>query len=303
MTLIPSVDDLLLPIMKLLEDGNIHTIRDVINDMGELATLTDEEKHQLTPVGKRSVFSTRIMWAVSTLRNSRLLENTQRGEFKITKRGSLALRQKPDKIDRKFLLQYPEFRNFIKKNLISDSKQLDQNDKISPIEIIEKKCMQLEEDLCNDLLSKIKNMHSYAFENLVVKLLVKMGYGFTENKGKHIQKTHDGGIDGVINQDELRLEQIYIQAKRWNTSSVGVDKVHSFIGALSSNHAKKGVLMTTSYFTQDAKKAVENIEVRVVLIDGEELTKLLYKNNMGVTTSNEYFVKKIDQDFFDELLS
>ena len=298
--MIPSIYEMLLPIMKLLEDDKPHKIRDVIRDLAKQFEVTDQERRKLTPVAKRGVFYVRVLWAVSTLRNTELLQNIEMGVFKITARGHEILKKNPDKIDRQYLSQFPKYQDFVnKKSLVLEQPISDVDETVSPIETIEEKYLELEKDLNNELLAKVKNMSPFVFEDLVTKLLTAMGYGFPE-EGQHARKTRDGGIDGVINQDELGLEKIYLQAKRWSDSNVGIDDIHKFVGALHDKHAKKGVFITTSAFTQDAKDSAKNSDVNIILIDGEVLTKLLYNNNLGVITSKTYEIKKIDQDFFDE---
>ena len=286
--------------MKILDDNDPHKIKDVIEELAIQFKLTDEEKYKLTSIGKRRVFDTRVMWAVSTLRNTGCLQNIERGVFNITSRGREILKNNPDKIDPKYLLRFQEYRDFIKRERPRNTDQTNSNDnEVSPTEIIEEKYLEIKQDLQNELLSKIKKILPNEFENLVEKLLTAMDYGIPE-EGIHKNRTRDGGIDGIISQDKLGLEKIYLQAKRWNDTSVGVDEIHKFVGALSDKHGKKGVFITTSTFTAEAIKSAKQSNVNVRLISGEELTELLYSNNLGVNESKTYTIKKIDQDFFDE---
>lgn len=286
--------------MKILDDGDQHTVKDVIKELSIQFELTDEERRKLTPIGKRRVFDTRVMWAVSTLRNTGCLKNIERGVFNITSRGREVLKDNPNKIDSKYLSRFQEYRDFIKKEKPNNTERLNSDDnEVSPTEIIEEKYLEIKQDLQNELLLKIKEISPYEFESLVTKLLTAMGYGFPED-GRHNNKTRDGGIDGIISQDKLGLEKIYLQAKRWNNAPVGVDEIHKFVGVLSSEHGKKGVFITTSTFTDDAIKSAKQSNVNVRLISGGELTELLYSNNLGVNESKTYTIKKIDQDFFDE---
>ena len=298
--MIPPYYDMLLPIMEILVDNKLHTIREVIECLANKFMITREDRRKLTPVGKRSVFYTRVMWSVSTLRHAEILQNTERGVFKLTDRGRKVLEQKPNKIDHRFLLQFHEYQDFIYRNRSTNVQEPDPSniETVSPIETIEDKCIELERDLYNELLSKVKNISPFVFENLVAKLLTAMGYGFPE-EGKHTKQTRDGGIDGVISQDELGLEKIYFQAKRWNNNNVGIVDIHRFIGALHTQHAKKGVYITTSVFTLDAQQSVKDSGDNIALIDGDTLAKLLYKNNLGVAVSKTYTTKKIDEDFFE----
>lgn len=301
--MIPDINSIQLSVLKILEDKKPHKIRDVVEHIAQEYTVSENERERLTPVGKRPAFYTRVIWAVSQLRNAVLLENLERGVFKITKRGLDVLIKNPKTIDNKLLSQFPEYRNFIgmdKDN--SDQIPLSkEQEKKSPIEVLEYNYKKLKQDTIEDILSTIKKMQPFSFEHLVVELLLKMGYGGPLNEGMVTKKTRDGGVDGIIKEDELGLGKIYVQAKRWGTV-VSEPQIHTFVGALDGQNAKKGIFITTSHFSPDALKYSEKIIGKdVVLIDGNKLSELLFEHNLGVSVHETYEVKKIDSDFFVEL--
>ncbi len=300
--MIPDISSIQLSVLKILEDKKSHKIRDVVENIAHEYAVSENEREKLTPVGKRPAFYTRVVWAVSQLRNAVLLENLERGVFKITKRGLDVLLKNPKTVDNKLLSQFPEYRNFIgidKDN--SDQILSKEQEKKSPIEVLEYNYKKLKQDTIEDILSTIKKIPPFSFEHLVVELLLKMGYGGLLNEGMVTKKTRDGGIDGIIKEDELGLGKIYVQAKRWG-SVVSEPNVHTFVGALDGQNAKKGIFITTSHFSPDALKYSEKITGKdVVLINGNELAELLFEHNLGVSVHETYEVKKLDSDFFADL--
>jgi restriction system protein len=232
-----------------------------------------------------------------------LLQNVERGIFKITEQGLDVLKKNPKKIDNKILTQFQEYKKFIGLDKEKSTKESfsQVNEKISPIEILEQNYKRLKQDLIQDILSHVQRVSPFTFEKIVVKLLIMMGYGGPLEDGKVTQKTRDGGIDGIINEDELGLGKIYIQAKRWK-DSISEPAIHQFVGALDGKNAKKGIFITTSNFTSDAIKYSERIIGKdIVLIDGNQLAELLFKHDLGVFPSSVYEIKKIDSEFFEEL--
>ncbi len=304
MVLIPVFHKMIRPILELLADKELHRLKEVVNHLAAHFEISEEERLELTPVGKRGKFYIRVAWAISTLRNIGLLENTEIGVFKITKKGDQKrniLIRNPNMSGFNFLSQFPEYRNFLHRNRDTGSETQDSDgDELSPQELIDKNFLILETNLHDELLSEINDMDPYAFQRLVSTVLTAMRYGSPDLE-TDLPKTRDGGIDGIINQDELGLEKIYLQAKRWRTNRVSKDEIQKFMGALSDKATKKGVFITTSKFTRDAKDfAKSNANFSVVLIDGQKLAKLMDKYNLGVTNSKTYTIKKFDQDFFDE---
>jgi restriction system protein len=236
-----------------------------------------------------------------------LLETTRRGFYRITNRGKELFKKQPKTINVKFLQRYPEFLEFqrLKRTKNGDKnigdKKCTDNSTTTPLETLESAYENLRSELADELLNKLKKISPSFFERLVVELLVKMGYGGSrKDAGKAIGKSGDGGIDGIIKEDKLGLDVVYIQAKRWDNNSVGRPDVMQFAGALQAQRASKGVFITTSRFTDDARSYVSQIGSKIVLIDGKQLTDLMIEYDLGVSTVSLYPVKKIDSDYFEE---
>ncbi len=301
--LIPDINHIQLSVLKILNDKKPHKFRNVVECIAQEYKVSKNEQERLTPVGKRSAFYVRVTWAVSQLRNTVLLENLERGVLKITERGINVLSKNPKTIDNKLLSQFPEFKKFTGVNK-DDSKQIPSSkdhEKKSPIEILEYNYKKLKQNTIEDILSTIKEMHHFSFERLVVELLLKMGYGGPMNEGVVTKKTRDGGIDGIIKEDELGLGKIYVQTKR-QKALVTEPNIHTFVGALDGQNAKKGIFITTSCFSSDALKYSEKITGKdLVLIDGNKLSELLFEHNLGVSIHETYKIKKLDSDYFDDL--
>jgi restriction system protein len=267
--------------------------------------LSQEERDELLPSGRQRTFENRVGWARTYLKNAWLLEYTKRGHFRITKRGEKVLADKPKKIDAKFLEQFPEFVAFRSRR--REKKQSPEGPGVdetkTPEERLEEAHQQLQDDLAEELLNTIVSECSPAFfEQLVVELLLKMGYGGSRAEaGKAIGRSGDEGIDGVIREDRLGLDVVYIQAKRWkNPNPVGRKEIQSFAGALQGQRARKGIFITTSTFTRDAVDYVTKIDVKIALIDGERLAQLMIEHDLGVSKVATYETKKIDMDYFAE---
>lgn len=296
---IPDYQKLMLPLLKLLANGQELHFSPLVNILSDEFNLSDEERKQLLPSGQMTTIKSRSGWARTYLKKAGLIEQPKRGYVKITARGLGVLEKNLAQIDNKFLEQYPEFIAFRDAgkseiepqvpNLISDT---------TPEESIENAFFNLNSQLSSDLLEIIKSSTPSFFERLVVELLLAMGYGGSRiDAGRAIGQSGDGGIDGIIDEDKLGLDSIYIQAKRWE-GSVGRPEIQKFVGALQGNRAHKGVFITTSEFTKDAQEYVKNISNKVVLINGFTLTKLMIENDVGVSTVSTYKVKKIDSDYF-----
>lgn len=296
---IPDFQTLMLPLLKLLANGQELHFSPLVNILSDEFNLSDEERKQLLPSGQMTTIKSRSGWARTYLKKAGLIEQPKRGFVKITARGLEALEKNLAQIDNKFLEQFPEFIAFRDAgkseiepqvpNLITDT---------TPEESIENAFFNLNSQLSSDLLEIIKSSTPSFFERLVVELLLAMGYGGSRiDAGRAIGQSGDGGIDGIIDEDKLGLDSIYIQAKRWE-ASVGRPEIQKFVGALQGNRAHKGVFITTSEFTKDAQEYVKNISNKVVLINGFTLTKLMIENDVGVSTVSTYKVKKIDSDYF-----
>jgi len=297
--LIPDFQKFMLPLLRLAGDKKEHRLQDAVEQLANEFGLTEEERKELLQSGTQTLFANRVGWANTYLKKAGLLESTRRGYFAITERGLKVLQDNPAEINVKYLEQFPEFVQFRKLQKTPGGKS-DSNfseDK-TPLELIEIGSRKLQDELASELLEQVKKCSPAFFEKLVVELLVKMGYGGSlEDAGKAVGRTGDEGIDGIIKEDKLGLDAVYIQAKRWN-SSVGRKEIQQFAGALQGQKAKKGIFITTSSFSKEARDYAAKIENRIVLIDGEELVKLMIENNLGVSITAQYAVKKIDLDYF-----
>jgi len=307
---LPGFQDFMLPILTILKDGKELQKKDIKETVSQSLNLSEEEKSLKSQDGKYYVFSNRIAWALTYLKHAGLIESKKYGFYNITMEGQKVLRSNPARIDRKFLLQYPTFRDFvyprsentevIKKIQDKDEDKEDLSTNDDPQEMIENGYQIILNGLCKEILDKIKSCTPRFFEVLVVELLLKMGYGGSlKDAGKAIGQSGDGGIDGIIKEDKLGLDAIYIQAKRWE-GSVGRPEIQKFVGSLVGNHANKGVFITTSSFTNEAESFVKTIHHKVVLIDGETLAQYMVDYDLGVTKEISYDIKRIDNDFFVE---
>ncbi|MBY0502862.1 MAG: restriction endonuclease [Bryobacteraceae bacterium] len=292
----------MLPFLIALRDGREHLLRDAEDGLADYFQLTAAERAELLPSGQQSVFKNRIGWARTYLKKAGLVESPKRGVFKITTRGTSTLATNPSRIDAKYLEQFPEFIEFrdVSKPSSEASLTEDATSKITPEEEIELAYQGLRRQLSEEILSRVLTCSPTFFEQLVVELLVKMGYGGSRrDAGERIGQTGDGGIDGIIKEDRLGLDAIFIQAKRWQ-GSVGRPEVQKFVGALQGQRARKGVFITTSVYTADAVDYVSRIDAKVVLIDGKQLATLMMDFDVGVAISSSYIVKRIDSDYFEE---
>lgn len=288
----------MLPLLKLAADGQEHTKKEAVEKLGIHFELTEVEFEEKLPSGRQSTFDNRVAWARSYLKMAQLLDSPKRGCFLITPRGQAVLAQKPDRINIRFLEQFPEF---LASRSGDKAKDLETDQQIvvrTPEETLEFAHQKLRQNLAEELVQTIKTCSPTFFEQLVVDLLVRMGYGGTrKDAGKAVGKSGDGGIDGIIKEDRLGLDAIYIQAKRWD-GTVGRPEVQKFAGALMGHGARKGVFITTSGFSKEATDYVSNIDRKIVLIDGETLASLMIDHNVGVSTVVSYEIKKVDIDYF-----
>jgi restriction system protein len=298
---IPDYQTLMLPLLKFLSDEKEHNLPDATKAISDEYNLSPAERQQLLPSGQQTVIRNRLGWARTYMAKAGLIKSTRRAFWQITSRGKEILSTKPDRIDVHFLQQFPEFLQF--KDLHHEKEQevpTKQADEYNPEEALDRAHQRLRENLESDLLQQVKAASAVFFENLVVQLLVRMGYGGNlQDAGRAVGQSGDGGIDGIIKEDQLGLDVIYIQAKRWE-NTVGRPEIQKFAGALQGHRARKGVFITTSDFSKDAIDYVERIDSKIVLIDGESLAKFMVERNVGVSTTQTIEVKRIDQDYFIE---
>lgn len=299
---IPDFQSFFLPMLRATADGVEHPISDLRERIAIDFKLTPEELQQKVPSGVQIVFANRVAWSTVYLNKAAALFRVKRGVFRITQRGMEILGLGLPKVTIRDLAKYPEFATFQKGSQTagdeeSPSKALQTQ---TPEEDLENAYRVLRTTLANDVLEMVKKASPAFFERLVVDLLVAMGYGGdVENSGQIVGKSGDGGIDGIIKQDKLGLDVVYVQAKRWN-GSVGRPIAQAFAGSLEGVRARKGVLITTSYFSQDALDYVKRIEKRIVLVDGNQLADLMIDHDIGVSITRTYKVKRLDFDYFEE---
>lgn len=302
---IPDYQSIMLPLLELASSNPTEelSLQEAVNTLTEKFNLTDEERSALLPSGRQATFLNRVGWAATYMKKAGLLEATRRGFFKISQRGLEVLAQKPPAINARFLKQFPEFVEFqaLRSVKNGDDKDEDTAEPRTPEESLEIEYQRIRDNLASQLLERIKQSSPSFFERLVVELLVKMGYGGSRSDaGRAVGKSGDGGIDGIIKEDRLGLDVIYIQAKRWDGNTVGRRDVQQFAGALQGQRANKGIFLTTSKFTNEAHDYVSKIGSKIVLIDGEQLAQLMIDNNVGVSLSTSYEIKRIDSDYFSE---
>lgn len=299
--MIPDFQTIMLPFLKILGDGEEHTTIETNQKLAGHFGLTEEELNEYLPSRAAKTFPNRVAWAKSYLKMAGLLESTKRSSFKITDAGMTLLSTNPFEINLKLLKTIPTYQE--RNGKPKDEETLDPeivNSKATPEEELESNYLNIRKNLAQELLLKIKCCSPSFFETLVVELLVKMGYGGSiKDAGRSIGKSGDEGIDGIIKEDKLGLDVIYIQAKRWE-NVVGRPEIQKFVGALAGQGAKKGVFITTSRFTNDAREYQPRNETKIVLIDGEQLTNLMIDYNLAVSTVNTFEIKRIDNDYFEE---
>lgn len=303
---IPNYQTFMYPFLELLGDQKEHTLQEAYTYLANHFNLSNEEQEELLPSGKQLVFHNRIGWTRTYLKNAGLLKIVRRGTFIITDRGLDVLANSDiTELSQQDLFKYEEFRKF-KQNGSVDGQDQSSNtfeakeDELTPQEKLEESYQILKKQLNEDLLEKVKGCSPGFFERLVVELLVGMGYGGSiEDAGRAIGRRGDEGIDGIIKEDVLGLDMIYVQAKRWG-NVVGRPEIQKFTGSLEGMRARKGVFITTSDFTKEAREYVGKIEKKIILMNGSDLAKYMMKYNIGVSNVIQYTIKRIDLDYFEE---
>ena len=285
------------PLLVAISDNEIYTLSEVKVKLAKHFDLTEEEISKLLPSGYQEVFYNRIGWARTYLKKAGLIEYVSRGMFRITKEGLMKLRNDKTSITLDDLEQYDSFQEFIKVD--NNLKEADPNTE-TPEEEVERYFKLANESLEEELLDKIKNNSPIFFENLVIDVILQLGYGGSGKQAKTTLRSHDEGVDGVVNEDKLGFDTIYIQAKRYTLNPVGRPEMQQFAGALQGKRATKGIFITTTDFTNAVHEYVANIGVKIVLINGSELAKLMIDNNIGVNDRYIYKVKDLDLDYFTE---
>jgi restriction system protein len=305
---VPDYQSLMLPLLDATADGNEHAISDLRESIAARLRLTEQDRAELLPSGKQAVYNNRLGWAKTYLDKAGLLATVRRGVYQVTERGRSVLAERPSRLDVETLTRFPEFEEFRRR---SEAAEVDAGATLTPTtpapavadtpqESLDAAYQQLRRGLEADVLAAVRAASFRFFERLVVELLVKMGYGGSlKDAGRAIGRSGDDGLDGIIKEDHLGLDAIYVQAKRW-ADTVGRPQVQSFAGSLEGVRGRKGVFITTSTFSSDAREYVSRIEKKIVLIDGAQLASLMIDFNIGVSPVNVYEVKKVDSDFFSE---
>jgi len=294
---IPSLYDITLPLLKFLSDEKQHKIPEIVDYLTNHFQLTEEEKNKLKPSGDRTVFRNRVDWARFELKKAGLMSVSPEKIHEITSDGIEILKKNPVKIDRKFLREitkYAEYFNALKeKSDETEEISTSESENRSPEDMIMVGYNEYRKNFESEILERIMNNNPDFFEHLVIDLLAKMGYG----RGKVTGRSGDGGIDGIIDEDKLGLSQIFLQAKRWQ-ATVGGPELRDFAGMLDSKKSKKGIFITTSHFSDEAREFVQTTSSKIVLINGKRLAELMFEHNVGFTHGDTYQLKNIDENYF-----
>ncbi len=308
---IPTHEEAMLPVLRFLEDGEARNRRTLSDATADHFQLTEAERAVLLPSRKAPVFRSRTGWALTYLKQAGIVTSPRRGWYQLTDRGRDVLADLPAQLDNKFLLKFPEFQEFRARSRAgsddhtAEIEGIRRTDEaaipaVPPDEALETAYDRLRATTEAELIDTVRTVSPAFFEQLVIDLLVRMGYGGSrEEAARAVGRSGDGGIDGVIDEDRLGLDVIYVQAKRWQ-ASVGRPEIQKFVGALQGQRAKKGIFITTASFTREAEEFSQRIDTRLVLIDGTRLAALMFEFNIGVSPRSTYVVKTIDSDYFEE---
>lgn len=301
---IPGYQKFMFPILKFLYDGQTKSKTSIFNAMSKTFKLTTQQLNETMPSQTQPTYKNRIGWAITYLKKAGLLISPTRANFQITDEGKKIVDNNITNLDSKYLEKYESFVEFQNLSHKQDDMQFGTNNQDeTPLENIVHSFEILKKDACDELLNKILGQSFDFFEQLVVDLIVAMGYGGSmEDAGRATKKTNDEGVDGVIKEDKLGLDNIYLQAKRWQKANiVGRPEIQKFVGALAGQGARKGIFITTSSFTKDALEYKPRNDTSIVLIDGIKLVDLMYEYNIGVATERKFEVKRIDNDYFESV--
>lgn len=306
---VPKYNEFFSPVLRALEDGQIKRALEIRKYALNYLNVSEEDRKQMLPSNTQRLVDNRATWAITYLCKANLIERVAKGKYKITNTGIQVLHEKKDHVELKDLYQFDSFRQFINTDTMSEEKKdlsqpsvLEDLQEGTPQDNLNASMEQINKELSANLLSEIMERSPAFFEKMVVQLLLKMGYGSALEDGFVTGCSGDEGIDGIIREDKLGFSSIYIQAKRWaEDKAIGRPEIQKFVGALAGQGAQKGLFITTGTFTKEARSYVEKqLATKVVLVDGEKLTKLMIEYNLGVSVESVYTIKKIDTDFFSE---
>lgn len=300
---IPDFQSIMLPLLRFCGDGKEHTNREALDTLAMEFNLSEDEQKELLPSGQQCIIDNRVAWARAHMKMAGLVENTRRGVFRITTRGQKVLEKKPTEINLRLLREFPEYieaRDKHKSNQQPETAKSDDQETQTPAERLEEAYQTIRENLVSEILTQLKISSPIFFEKVVVEVLVKMGYGGSrKDAGQAIGRSGDEGIDGIIKEDRLGLDIIYIQAKRWE-NSVSRPEIQKFAGALQGKRARKGIFITTSEFSNGSHEYVSAIDSKIILIDGQQLAHLMIDFGVGVSTDAVYELKRLDSDYFTD---
>lgn len=306
---VPKYNEFFSPVLRALETGEIKHVSEIRKFALDYLNVSEEDRKAMLPSNTQRLVDNRVNWSITYLRKANLIERVARGKYKVTNTGLRVLHEKKDHVELKDLYQFDSFRQFINTDTLSEEKKdlfqpsvLEDLQEGTPQDNLNASMEQINKELSANLLSEIMERSPAFFEKMVVQLLLKMGYGSALEDGFVTGCSGDEGIDGIIREDKLGFGSIYIQAKRWaEDKAIGRPEIQKFVGALAGQGAQKGLFITTGTFTKEARSYVEKqLSTKVVLVDGEKLTKLMIEYNLGVSVETVYTIKKIDTDFFSE---
>lgn len=306
---VPKYNEFFSPVLRALETGEIKHVSEIRKFALDYLNVSEEDRKAMLPSNTQRLADNRVNWSITYLRKANLIERVARGKYKVTNTGLRVLHEKKDHVELKDLYQFDSFRQFINTDTMSEEKKdlskpsvLEDLQEGTPQDNLNASMEQINKELSANLLSEIMERSPAFFEKMVVQLLLKMGYGSALEDGFVTGCSGDEGIDGIIREDKLGFSSIYIQAKRWaEDKAIGRPEIQKFVGALAGQGAQKGLFITTGTFTKEARSYVEKqLSTKVVLVDGEKLTKLMIEYNLGVSVETVYTIKKIDTDFFSE---
>ncbi|MEX1117686.1 MAG: restriction endonuclease [Terrimicrobiaceae bacterium] len=301
---IPTYQELMLPVLQTLrEHGPLHTTK-CAEMVADMVDLSEQERAEMLPSGTQRYIVNRTGWAAWYMMQAGLIQRPKRGWIQITDQGRSLLATNPPKIDRQILMGYPSFVEKMSKGNDQEEGETETESEIgsggqTPHERIDAAMAELRKSLVSDLRDQLSSVDPYRFEQIVLDLLLALGYGGSRREAAQVtQKTGDEGIDGVINEDRLGLDVIYVQAKRW-AGKVGRPEIQNFVGALAGKKANKGIFITTGDFHSNAREYAGDVQHKIILIDGQRLAELMVDHNIGVSEEQIYRIKRVDSDYFD----
>ncbi|MCX7559124.1 restriction endonuclease [Sulfitobacter sp. F26204] len=301
---VPDFESLMKPVLVSAKDSE-RKISEVVEELALTLGLTEDERNQTLPSGKQTRFANRVHWARSYLKQAGLVKSIKRGVFEVTQAGRAVLEENPVRIDKAYLERFEEYRDFKSRSGTNvENAELgivvEAERGSTPDEVLNSAYEEINATLRQELLSKLRDSDPAFFEDIIVRLLLKMGYGYDAKSGQVIGQSGDDGVDGVINLDRLGVDQVYVQAKRYALGNViGSGAIRDFYGALGMKDVTKGIFVTTSAFSTDAVRTIEKLGARIVPIDGNQLAQLMIDHEVGCRVKQVYPISEVDDSFFE----